>query len=897
MRRFIDLLAVVVQRFPAAVLAAAVVVTMALGFLSRDLQTASGNEGFAPDSPEFLAARTIEAEFRENSTTFVQIILSSASGDVITAEGVRVHLAVEAAIWSSRAAELLESPQDVFGFLDPVVAELERTGIDPAAATDAQVKEAFLGMDPEAADGYTALLSGRADPAAAVSPTGLILANLQIPEDDPDLVLLQELQIDMAGAVRSASGPDVSARPFSFPLLFENQEEFEQEIGRLFAAAGYIILLILVSVFLLIPPRRGSLVLIATGFTATGLLTGLMVFQVVPLWAPGLVAVLVFSAWSSYHRRLRRSVADAAITLAVIVMSITWMNGLGVLLGPGYLGWIGAFSEMLQIVPILLIGLGVDYSIHLTSRYREELAGGRDVAGAAVAAARTVGVALVLATVTTAVGFLTNLFSPVSAIADFGVVATAGIGSAFILMLTFVPSLRILLDRRAEARGVAPIEGDLRPERRILPRVMGRLSVLAQRFAVATLTVAVAFGGLGLWGLTRLDTTFSFTDFVPRGSPVLEVFDLLVEDFGGGFETTDVLITGEVATVAVHNAVLLAYSGMGDTPDIRDRGGRPWADSPITVLHALSAPPEAGGDPLFYSAGFVEAAAGLGWSPDFSNPERPDLSVRAGTDVAALYDLASEYAPGAMSRVAAKAGGEYRYLDVQVATQAGEARAWDLAENLRKDFAVVAAVPGIEVVPTNENIIGAGVVRSLQSSQASSLGLTLAAALALLVANFTVTARRPMLGAITILPVALVVLWVFGAMAITGISFNPVTAMIAAIAIGIGVPYTIHITHRFQEDRQRLATTEEAIEHTLTHTGGALAGSALTTVAGFGILVTSTLRPFQQFGLVVGYAIGFALVAAVFVLPSLLVLWDRWHRRRGDATLGDAGATVAEEAG
>jgi len=139
---------------------------------------------------------------------------------------------------------------------------------------------------------------------------------------------------------------------------------------------------------------------------------------------------------------------------------------------------------------------------------------------------------------------------------------------------------------------------------------------------------------------------------------------------------------------------------------------------------------------------------------------------------------------------------------------------------------------------------------------------------------------------ITIVPVILVVFWVFGAMAVTGISFNPVTAMIAAIAIGIGVPYTIHITHRYQEDRVRCDSPEEAIRHTLTHTGGALAGSALTTVAGFGILVTSTLKPFQQFGLVVTFAIGFALVAAVLVLPSMLVLWDRWHRRRGDSALG-----------
>jgi predicted RND superfamily exporter protein len=163
----------------------------------------------------------------------------------------------------------------------------------------------------------------------------------------------------------------------------------------------------------------------------------------------------------------------------------------------------------------------------------------------------------------------------------------------------------------------------------------------------------------------------------------------------------------------------------------------------------------------------------------------------------------------------------------------------------------------------------------------------------LLVVNFLIESRRPFLGVITILPVALVVLWVFGAMRLTGISFNPVTAMIAAIAIGIGVPYTIHITHRYQEDRLRSDSPEAAIRSTMTHTGGALAGSAFTTVAGFGILITSTLKPFQQFGLVVGYAIGFALVAAVLVLPSMLVLWDRWHRRRGEAVIDEARFTEA----
>ena len=119
----------------------------------------------------------------------------------------------------------------------------------------------------------------------------------------------------------------------------------------------------------------------------------------------------------------------------------------------------------------------------------------------------------------------------------------------------------------------------------------------------------------------------------------------------------------------------------------------------------------------------------------------------------------------------------------------------------------------------------------------------------------------------------------FGMMALTGIPFGPVTATISALAIGIGVPYTIHITHRFLEDKERLGSTEEAIRSTMLHTGSALAGSALTTVAGFGVLVTSTLVPFQQFGAVTAYAIGFALLVSILILPSFLVLWDRWHQR------------------
>jgi predicted RND superfamily exporter protein len=267
--------------------------------------------------------------------------------------------------------------------------------------------------------------------------------------------------------------------------------------------------------------------------------------------------------------------------------------------------------------------------------------------------------------------------------------------------------------------------------------------------------------------------------------------------------------------------------------------------------------------------------------------------VSPDADVNAIYAAALAAEPDAMGQVLSGTDGNFAAAQFTVQTSAGEEGAAELRAALVDDFAPVTDA-GLDVISTSQEIISAVIIESLSDSQVRSLFITLAAAMLLLMINFWFESRRPFLGVITILPVALVVLWTFGMMAATGIPFNPVTATLSALAIGIGVPFTIHVTHRFQEDRIRFEEPEEAIRSTARHTGGALAGSAFTTMAGFGVLITSSLKPFAQMGQVTVYAIGFALVASVLVLPSMLALWDAWHRRRGDAVL-DRSALEATE--
>lgn len=843
MKSIIRLFAGAVQHRPLLLVVVVVALTGVFGYLAGQMQLAQGNEGFAPDNQEIQAQERISELFADGaSESVVQVVVRSPGGDVLTADAANaVADAIEAVSTSEAAPRLSEADgrPPIVSYLAPVLQAAEQQGLDLADLTDTEVKQlyqqALAELPPEQAGFVTSLLGEGADPATPQADAGLMLVFLTAPDVPDGEVFDAQLELDqaVADAVRSVPLPEgLEMRPFSFALLFESQDDSQQEVGRLFGMAFVIILAILAFVYWMRP--RGNATLL---------------------------------------RSLRRTAADVGLTLVTIVLAITWMQGIGVLLERA--GIITSFNEITQIVPILLIGLGVDYGIHLTARYREEVGGGMSVDGGVGHAIGTVGVALILATVTTAVGFLTNVVNPLPALSDFGILAAVGIVVSFLLMLSFVPAVRLLLDRRAERAGRLPTDGFASSSERLLSSLMERASVLAERAAVPTLVVTLLLGAGGFWALTQLETRFSVTDFLPEDAPAVETLQIIEEEFAGGFgESTQVLVEPDgLGLTRFHNALVEASRNLADLPDVRTlqlpSGEVAAADSPIAVLGSLL---QVGPDGRPVAPQVAEVGAQLGIAPDLSVPD--------AVDVTPLWEAAGAAAPEQWSRVVAGDPTSVEAVLFDVDTQAGEGRARELASNLREAFLPVTEIGG-SAIPTSQNIISAVIVEELSASQVSSLLITILAAMVVLVINFWFENRRPFLGVITTIPVGLVVLWTFGLMYLTGIPFGPVTATLAALAVGIGIPYTIHIARRFEEDRIRFASLEEALRSTTRHTGGALAGSAFTTAAGFGILVTSSLKPFQQMGQVTAYAIVLSLAAAVLVLPSLLALWERYHRRRG----------------
>lgn len=169
---------------------------------------------------------------------------------------------------------------------------------------------------------------------------------------------------------------------------------------------------------------------------------------------------------------------------------------------------------------------------------------------------------------------------------------------------------------------------------------------------------------------------------------------------------------------------------------------------------------------------------------------------------------------------------------------------------------------------------------------------TLAAALSLL---FTcglilVGTRRPAALVVVALPVCLgIVVTLAVAYLLVG-HLNPVTSFLAAILIGLGIEYGVHLSMRYWEERRALEPAQ-ALAVTLEGTLAGAATSAVTNAAAFGVLVFAEFAAFRQFGVIAAAGVLVTVVASYALAPAILSLAERLRPARKTAPV-DAGQVV-----
>ncbi|WP_340102111.1 efflux RND transporter permease subunit [Salinibaculum salinum] len=587
-----------------------------------------------------------------------------------------------------------------------------------------------------------------------------------------------------------------------------------------------------------------------------------------------------------------------ALVLIVLVLGITYRDlldillafvGIGVVLAwlAGLMGWLAIPMNVILIaVPFLLIGLSIDYALHVVMRYREAREGtldgdGEETRERSIRTAMTVGLgsvvlALVAATVSTAVGFLSNVVSPLPAIQDFAVLSAGGILATFVAFGVFLPALKIEVDGFVENRlGRSRRKSAFGVDSGRANAVLERLAGLTTRTPVAIVVVALLLASAGAYGATGIDTEFNQADFLPQDAPdwteylpgglapdtytIAEDFDYLSNNFqlrGDGGQS-QILIRGTVSDPAVLQALDDAGAGVESDSSVQLRpDGRAAVDGPHTAIRDVAADNET----------FAALVAGN----DSDGDGLPD------SNVSAIYSALFATDQQAASQVLSRAdNGTVTSTRLLISVRSSESAQTIAADTRAYADRIEADGAGISAVATGGTVTTAVIQDALLETLVEAFAVTLVVILLFLTGLFWARYRSLSLGAVILLPVVVSLAWLLGAMSLLGIAFNSETAVITSLAIGLGVDYSIHAGERFVDEREKRDQLTTAVRRMITGTGGTLLASAATTAAAFGVLAFALSPPLQRFGIVTGMAILFAFLAVVVMLPGLLVLRER----------------------
>ena len=558
-----------------------------------------------------------------------------------------------------------------------------------------------------------------------------------------------------------------------------------------------------------------------------------------------------------------RTISDLVLTLVGLFVSIIWITGAEGWLGPNGLGIVGAPNPLSSMVPIIIIGLTVDYAIQAVSHYREQRVAGEPVETAVRVGLRNVTLPLVLAAVTTIVSLLAGLFSPIDMVGDFGIIGGFGVGLALIVMLTLLPAGRTILDRRREALGKLKSP---RPIATALPGVerlaawLGRS--VTRRPAPYIIVVVAVTVGLG-YAATGLDSEYSIRDLLPRGGTVLTDLNTLDTAVGGSTEMASVIVQAE----ATQTRTLLNVREFEEAFDNPSR--RPSAAAgPVLASYELlirdwttdSGEPGDKYDAEIASR-FQEASAGIEIDP---------------VEMQAILDAIEAQDP-ALSRVLVNNPNGIDAILLQFPAYTGNPAA---TKHLQEEIEARWFGEDDSITVTSEAVISFAVTDAIRDTQTESIGATVAVALGVLGIFFWVTVRQPALALIAVGPTVLVMISVLGTMALLGIPYTLVTSIITALSIGIGVDYTIHVIHRYREEYAHVRDPQTAAVRTLATTGSALLGSALTTALGIGVLIASPMLAMQQFGITAAITIAYSLIVSILVVPPAMTVWGAYQNMR-----------------
>ncbi len=484
----------------------------------------------------------------------------------------------------------------------------------------------------------------------------------------------------------------------------------------------------------------------------------------------------------------------------------------------GLMGWLSVPITMVSMAVFpILIGLGIDYSIQFHNRYEEE----KDVKSTIT----HIGKAVAIAVIATFLGFISLYASVVPMIQDFGKMLTIGV------VISFIGSLFLLMAFLKLRDDYGDVTKPRREKEKALPYAPGRIEKVLKKttnfvvqFRIPIVIMVVILSGLGLYMDSEIGIESNIESFMPQEMGALEDIRYVRDVVG----STDQIV------LYFEDDDLLTDNTLQWMTELEERLYENYPETIVSInsMNTLANRLDMEGSSSEES--ILERVKDL---PENRRKMFLNQDRTKGIMILSIDNLPTET------------------LEIFI-------------QDLSKE---IESAPVKSVVITGSSVMDVEMVEGLTSGRIKMtlLGLALVFAALLLIYRSVFKALVPLI------PVVLIIGLSAGSMYLLGIDYTPITATLGALILGMGTEMTVMVMERYLEERSRGFEKREAIITAVQRIGKAILASGLTTIGGFSVLMLSEFLILKDFGLMTVINIGLALLSTLFVLPALLILFDK----------------------
>jgi len=502
----------------------------------------------------------------------------------------------------------------------------------------------------------------------------------------------------------------------------------------------------------------------------------------------------------------------------------------GLILTFGIMGYANMPISMVTIGAFpVLIGIGIDYAIQFHARFDEE-ARNSTLSAAVKTTITKSGPSILYAMLSTSMGFLAMLISPVPMIGSFGLVCMIGVASCYLMALVAVPTVALILKYKPKyGSNSQSHETAKKPKIEIYNNFIGKVANKVARNPVPVLILCALIAFIGFQMDNEIIINTNEDTFVPSDMPAIINLKKVSRTMGS---------TSSIPIFVYGDNVLST-----DT---------------ITWMYEFQEYEESNNDKVTGSQSIAD------YLIQYNGGSLPKSSYELESVLQKIpEETRNRYISGRSEAV-------IEFYMVEMENEIAQSVLADMNRDLewmKPPAGVAASITGMSEMFTN-------LIKEISRGKTQ---MTLLAFVLIFLFLFLVY-RKFGKAATPVIPIMMIVGWNGLIMYVLGIEYTPMTATLGSMTIGVASEYTILIMERVYEEREKGRDLIEAITHGVQQIGTAISVSGMTTVFGFAALTLSSFNIISNFGIVTVIAVAFSLIGAIVVMPAILALVGKFER-------------------